>query len=609
MAGRASILYLDDEEERIQRETRRIMAPHLQQMRKEIAGNWPGMEPDLMLLQWLCSRHRMETPNVSLAKRAGQPPPDLFGYEPTPPSGPPPAVTSPIRGRVQGAEAANKQAQYTSEASNGDRESERGDTSTTKDNSFGTQLQKRREDKELPQLRSLVKVNQDIARDCIGTDQQASMFRDNTDSIAMHVANIRMELRGKFLANVPLLSLQVLTKEEQFRLVGKLRPWNFAKGEAIFAQGDIGDKLYIIEGGSVDVWKSFDGVDKWIVKMSKGSFFGEISVMYDMPRSATVKAATEVTALSLSREDLHSMLPPEKIQTLKIMARTQVFNNLPIFRDLDGPIKTVLSAALKEESFGAGETVIREGTCVSGASRRIYILETGKCTVVSRKPEKQDDGDAKKLKRTPSCTSDREFTTIRSGDYVGMLEFVYGCPLLQSMTTVNDVSMLSISYDDTRKLFDDNGFDTELLFSNMERAVHITVLKEVHRKLKSLSDTEFGILLKGARTRTFQQWETMFRQGETLQGLTILRNGRCIEYDGSASTLAELDLDNVDCRELCRPGESFGSRAVITLDPGESFGSKPAPFTVVAVAPTCVLEIPLASFEELVAFQTAQGKS
>jgi len=71
-----------------------------------------------------------------------------------------------------------------------------------------------------------------------------------------------------------------------------------AAGEAIVRQGEVGDAFYVIADGEVDV--GVDGVFRR--RQGPGEFFGEIALLRDVPRTATITAAAPVTALSIGRE-------------------------------------------------------------------------------------------------------------------------------------------------------------------------------------------------------------------------------------------------------------------------------------------------------------------
>ena len=80
------------------------------------------------------------------------------------------------------------------------------------------------------------------------------------------------------------------------RLAAVLVPSRAAAGTTIFRQGDEGDRFYVIEDGTVDV--QVDSAPK--VELGRGSFFGEIALLRDIPRTATVTARTDTSLFSLN---------------------------------------------------------------------------------------------------------------------------------------------------------------------------------------------------------------------------------------------------------------------------------------------------------------------
>ena len=82
-------------------------------------------------------------------------------------------------------------------------------------------------------------------------------------------------------------------------LAHALVPVRLSTGEEVFRQGDVGDRYYIIDSGEVDVV-----IDGEVVNvMEPGGYFGEISLLRDIPRTASVRAKTDVQLLALDRED------------------------------------------------------------------------------------------------------------------------------------------------------------------------------------------------------------------------------------------------------------------------------------------------------------------
>jgi CRP-like cAMP-binding protein len=82
----------------------------------------------------------------------------------------------------------------------------------------------------------------------------------------------------------------------------KLIPLQVAAGTEVVRQGDVGDRFYIVESGEALV--TVDGQE--MRTLGPGRFFGEIALLRDVPRTATVSAATDLSLYALDREDFLS---------------------------------------------------------------------------------------------------------------------------------------------------------------------------------------------------------------------------------------------------------------------------------------------------------------
>jgi len=82
----------------------------------------------------------------------------------------------------------------------------------------------------------------------------------------------------------------------------------FPAGERIFAQGELGTEMFIIQEGEVQIVKTIGGETHLLSTLEKGDFFGEMAVLDDVPRSADAVARTEVKLLVINGARFDDML-------------------------------------------------------------------------------------------------------------------------------------------------------------------------------------------------------------------------------------------------------------------------------------------------------------
>jgi NADH dehydrogenase len=78
-----------------------------------------------------------------------------------------------------------------------------------------------------------------------------------------------------------------------------IRHQHFEPGDVVFNQGDLGDSVYVIRSGECEVWR--DG--KFLATLAAGEYFGEMAVMTDQSRNATVCAKDAVDVLLIPKDD------------------------------------------------------------------------------------------------------------------------------------------------------------------------------------------------------------------------------------------------------------------------------------------------------------------
>jgi NADH dehydrogenase len=78
---------------------------------------------------------------------------------------------------------------------------------------------------------------------------------------------------------------------------------HFEPGQAVFHQGDLGDRIYIIAGGEAEVVRTENGQDVNLARLGPGEYFGEMALLNKTTRSATVKCVAAMDVLSLPKSE------------------------------------------------------------------------------------------------------------------------------------------------------------------------------------------------------------------------------------------------------------------------------------------------------------------
>lgn len=82
---------------------------------------------------------------------------------------------------------------------------------------------------------------------------------------------------------------------------------HFQAGDVIFHQGDLGDSVYVIEQGECDVWREESGGRKLLATLTAGDYFGEMALLADQSRNATIQARTATNVLIIPKDDFNKL--------------------------------------------------------------------------------------------------------------------------------------------------------------------------------------------------------------------------------------------------------------------------------------------------------------
>lgn len=133
--------------------------------------------------------------------------------------------------------------------------------------------------------------------------------------ILMESTFSRRRMYERFLEEVPILS--TLNPYERSKIADALEPVKFQPGEIIIKEGDSGTSFFLLESGEADAYKG-EPSNK-VKHYKKGDYFGELALLNDTPRAASVVATTEVKVVTLGKNAFQRLLGPVE----GIMRRTE----------------------------------------------------------------------------------------------------------------------------------------------------------------------------------------------------------------------------------------------------------------------------------------------
>ena len=169
---------------------------------------------------------------------------------------------------------------------------------------------------ELPQLLSQEK---DKLPDLLVDIALQRGGKDNVTAICLAVEaaadeeHTDVEGKTEILRRIPLF--QHMTYKELLAILGIARGRQFEKGQSIIKEGEQGDELFVLFRGKVDVLKG--GLK--IAQLKAGGHFGEMGLVDQAPRSATVVAVDETSAVSIDRDSLLKLMRRDSLLAVKLL--------------------------------------------------------------------------------------------------------------------------------------------------------------------------------------------------------------------------------------------------------------------------------------------------
>eukprot|EP00930_Biecheleria_cincta_P105862 TRINITY_DN9890_c0_g1_i1.p1 TRINITY_DN9890_c0_g1~~TRINITY_DN9890_c0_g1_i1.p1 ORF type:complete len:401 (+),score=93.13 TRINITY_DN9890_c0_g1_i1:163-1365(+) len=201
-------------------------------------------------------------------------------------------------------------------------------------------------------------------------------------------------------------------------VIGAMQEVTVAARQQIINQGDTGDFLFVVESGKLDcVIKQPDGSEVCVKTCESGDVFGELALLYNCPRAASVLAKADCVLWQLDRNTFNYIV--KDAAEKKRQRYDRFLSKVPLLSSMDASERSQLADALRIERFTNGSVIVSQGEI----GKKFYILETGKAV-------------AKK--------NGVEVMSYSSGDYFGELALINKAPRAATVTASCDAQLLSI---------------------------------------------------------------------------------------------------------------------------------------------------------------------
>jgi len=301
---------------------------------------------------------------------------------------------------------------------------------------------------------------------------------------------IRKALKSNFIFNS-------LDKNELTTLLDAFESRSVHAGEQIITQGEVGDFFYVLEKGNITV--HVDGEQKGVIE--PGQSLGEVSLLYDCPRTSTCIAAVKCKVWRVDQTTFRKILANQNIQDGKEVK--DVLRKVPFLSDIDESYIDKMASATTPITFKSGDIIIRKGDI----GKVFYIIKEGKV----------------KLTKIEAGGKSFENQILGAGDYMGERAILTDEPRAATAVAATETVVLCIARDTFLKVL---GPLRDLVVKSNDKKM----LQGIPIFANSdLVPHEYSSLMQLIDETTAKKGDTIYRENETTLGaLYFVRSGRIL---------------------------------------------------------------------------------
>jgi CRP-like cAMP-binding protein len=230
---------------------------------------------------------------------------------------------------------------------------------------------------------------------------------------------------------LPLPLFSELPREVFRPVVQALKLRRLSDGEFVIREGEPGIAFYLVATGQVRVFATSGGRQVERTRLHEGALFGEMSLLTQQPRTASVQVVDEADIFELSRESMTALTAevPTLAVALDKFARERLLKNLlatsPLFRPFNHQQQLDLIRRFDGHEVAVGTVVIREGDAGQG----LFVVLSGEVEVSKRQ----------------AAGGELSLARLRAGDVFGEMSLLTNQPTSATVTAARPSTILFLA--------------------------------------------------------------------------------------------------------------------------------------------------------------------
>lgn len=201
-------------------------------------------------------------------------------------------------------------------------------------------------------------------------------------------------------------------------------------GDIVIRQGDDGDFFYVIESGRYEACVEIEGEERLMHSYEDKGSFGELALLYNMPRAATIRATSAGSLWAMDRKTFKQIVLKSAFKKRKMYEK--LIDNVPMLKTLQSYERMNLADALIPKTFEHDTRIIKQGDVADG----MYFVEEGtvRITIIA------DNGQEVEIKK------------VDKGGYFGELALVTHKPRAASVYAHDKVKLAFLDVETFERL-------------------------------------------------------------------------------------------------------------------------------------------------------------